>query len=246
MTKRIFSVVLLIIFSIGMGGCMNMKKNYTPEEKKEKVLEYLMQKYNEEFIPTNMSQAAWGQPKDEMFLYPKKGTKEDSFCVHATTKDDGSYSIKDGYFGIIIRDKYETVMKSFVRDVFKDAKVITRFSDNAVFSDSLNKDTVIDEIYSKDEYFSSQTIIFIKKSIAEGINTKKSINEIAQKMVKNKLVGDILLYIVYDDKFDNMGIDALDMNPTKEIEYFESKVNRSRAYYYTYITHELKIEIGGD
>ncbi|MBU3181429.1 hypothetical protein [Clostridium psychrophilum] len=80
---------------------------YTPEVKREKALAYLKEKYKEEFVATAMSESGWGQGQDKIYIYPKNGTEEDTFAVWGNIWEDGSYAMSDGYFGVIIHDKYE-------------------------------------------------------------------------------------------------------------------------------------------
>ncbi|WP_058487044.1 hypothetical protein [Defluviitalea phaphyphila] len=83
--KKIFSLLLLIIISIGIGGCKLMfrnKKEYTLDERQEMALEYLKEKYNEEFILRTRVGKGWSQSYDRFYVYPKKGDKEkDTFVI---------------------------------------------------------------------------------------------------------------------------------------------------------------------
>ncbi|WP_202813804.1 hypothetical protein, partial [Defluviitalea phaphyphila] len=106
--KKIFSILLLVIISIGIGGCKLMfrnKKEYTLKEKYDMVLEYLKEKYNEEFTIKSMVGKGWSQSYDRFYVYPKEGDKEeDIFVVRVSLMKDGTYRLSDGYFGVIIRD----------------------------------------------------------------------------------------------------------------------------------------------
>ena len=194
------------------GGILNKKMKWTPEEKAEKVLAYLQEKYGEEFVPVSISQSGWGQGHDVIYAYSKDGTKENTFPVWGTIMDDGSYAMRDGYFGILIKDEYEAVMSGIVNGIYQDFKLYTSFGKGIVFPDRLNKDTEIDEIYHEDELFTSDTAIFLKESSAKGIDVSESLKIIAQSMKEKKLVGEVSIYIAYDEQFETISREILSKN----------------------------------
>lgn len=180
---------------------MRNKKHLTPNEKKDKVLAYLQEKYQEKFVSVSMNESGWGQGHDVIYLYPDDGTEKQLFAVWGTMKDDGTYAMQDGYFGVIIQDEYEATLSCIVKEIYSEFKLYTRFGKGIVFPDRLNKDTEISDIYRKDELFTSDTIIFVKQSSAQRIDTAKSLKKIAQKMKEGKLTGKITIYVVFDDKY---------------------------------------------
>lgn len=218
LSKRVALTLLAIMISIlGVTGCMNKKPN--PEEIKNKMMTYLQEKYGEEFVPMSLSFSDWAYSYDRLYAYPKKGTKQDVFEVWGTKMDDGSYSMSDGYFGIYIKPEYEKVMNGIVGEVYKDFKLYTNFGEG-VMPDRLNKNTKIEEIYNKDEPFSSDTVIFVKQEAAKNINIDDSLVKIAEKMRDKKMVGFVRLYVVWDKKFESIGLDALKKDPLQNSELY--------------------------
>ncbi|GGH11093.1 hypothetical protein [Paenibacillus segetis] len=196
-----------------------MKKKADPEAIKNEMMTYLEAKYGEEFVPMSLSLSNFANSYDSLRAYPKNGNKGDSFEVWGTRMEDGSYSMSDGYFGIYIKPKYEAVLSGVVRDIYKEFKLFTDFGEG-ILPDRLNKDTKIEEIYNKDEHFRSNTILFVKQESAKGIDDEVSLRTIAEKMLEKKMVGDIDLYVVIDDKYDSIGLEALNVIPSKEKDYF--------------------------
>ena len=92
MFKKTITIILALTILLGMGGCMKQKvaKKYTNDEKKELVLEYLKNRYGEEFEGISFSSAELMKGYDEFYVYPKSKTKEDAFLV------TGSYHKYDG------------------------------------------------------------------------------------------------------------------------------------------------------
>lgn len=216
---------------------MNKKPN--PEEIKNKMMTYLQEKYGEEFVPMSLSFSDWAYSYDRLYAYPKKGTKQDVFEVWGTKMDDGSYSMSDGYFGIYIKPEYEKVMNGIVGEVYKDFKLYTSFGEG-VMSDQLNKDTKVGEIYNKDKVFSSHTVVFVKQESAKNINVEQSLIKIAEKMRNKKLMGFVRLYVIWDKKFDSIGIEAIHDSTIKDEEYFIGK------YKSVLVDSHLKIRQNGE
>ncbi|WP_460325240.1 hypothetical protein [Paenibacillus sp. YSY-4.3] len=196
---------------------MNKKPN--PEAIKEQMLRHLEEKYGEEFVPMSLSLSDWAYSHDTLFAFPKKGSENDSFEVWGTKKDDGTYAIHDGYFGIYIKPEYEAVMSDIVNDIYDEFKLYTDLGEG-VLPDRLNKDTNIEEIYNEDELFSSNTAVFVKELSAKGIDDGDSLRKIAEQMQAKKMVGSVRLYVVFDEKFETVNIDALNLTPTQKSEYF--------------------------
>lgn len=240
MVKKTFLVALSILILIGVCSCMIMKKTYTPDEKKEIVLKYLKDKYNEEFVAESLVGSDWAYSYDKLYLHPKNGKKgEDTFVVRFSGNDDGTYGLSDGYFGIIIKDQYEAVMSGFMKDIYTDFLLYTDFGQGIVFPDRLNKDTEISEIYNKEEHFSPDTTVFVKQS--SGADVSESLRKIAQRMIENKLVGEVKIYEVFDDKYEVLSkikaseiLDKLEIEKTKE--YFVHELGR-----YIWVDDNLKM-----
>ena len=218
MLKKALGIIVLIMIMIGVGGCMKAEAKkeiirYNLEEKKEIVLGYLKEKYNEEFVIRSMVGANWSQSHDEFYAYPKSGTEEDIFAIWFYPRDDGTWIASDGYFAVIIKDEYEEVMNGFVKDIYSDYKLYVSFgSKGLVYPQRLNKDTTMSEIYKEGEEkgLDSDTTVLVKESAAKGIDTDESLKKIAEKMKEHKLVGKIIIYLIYDEKFDQATYSSFD------------------------------------
>ncbi|MCM3040897.1 hypothetical protein M3201_14435 [Paenibacillus motobuensis] len=192
----------------------------TPEVIKEKVLTHLHGKYDEEFVPISFSESSWSYPYNQMYLYPKKGSKSDQFEARIVANKDGTYDITDAYFGILIAPEYAKVVSEIVNEIYQDFKFFISFNEG-MYPDRLNKDTDISKIYNKDERFVSYSTVFVKEEAAKSIDTIDSLRKIAARMIEKKLVGDVSIYIVKNEKFDSITMDAL--NALNKDEYFIEK-----------------------
>lgn len=216
-TKRIILSLLGIIILWGVSGCMNKKPN--PEAIKEQMMTHLEEKYGEEFVPKSLSLSSWAYSYDRLIAYPKKGTEEDHFEVWGTKMEDGSYNISDGYFGIFIRPQYEEVLSNIVSSTYDEFKLYAEFGEG-VLPDRLNKETTVDQIYRKDENFSSDTVIFVKQSKVGDQDAEASLRQIAGKMREQKLVGFVRLYVVVDDKYESIGSGPQNLSALQDEGYF--------------------------
>ncbi|MBS5914248.1 MAG: hypothetical protein E7L01_26920 [Paenibacillus macerans] len=235
---RILLVMLAgMIITLGVSGCMSKKQD--PDAIKDKMLAYLEEKYGEEFSPLSFESSGFAYSYDTLWAYPKNGTKEDRFEVWGSRTEDGSYGMSDGYFGIYIKPKYEEVLSGFVSEIYKDFKLFTGFEEG-VMADRLNKNTKIEEIYAPDELFFSDTVIFVNEDSTKGISDEEGIRRIAEKMKEHKMVGSVRLYVVFNDKFDSIGLDVLDATSAERKELFP------RPRQIIKVTHDLEVKKYGE
>lgn len=229
LAKRIFPMIIAsLIISLGVSGCM---KKSDPEAIKDQMITYLQEKYGEEFVPISFESSGFAYSYDTLWVYPKDGTKADRFEVRGSKAKDNTYVMSDGYYGIYIKPQYEAVLSGFVGEIYKDYKLFTDFGEG-VWSEQLNKDTKIEEIYEIDRLVSSSNVIFVKEDSAKNIDDEEAIRQIAENMKAKKMVGNIQLYVVYNDKFDSIGLEALSLTNAqmKDVfvrDYEMIKVNRS-------------------
>ena len=186
-------------------------KKYTMEEKKEMVLAYLKDKYDEEFEGIAYEPKDWSSGGDSFFVRPKSGTRKDGFEVWGiVNKENGEYEFTDGYFGVYIRDEYEKVMRGFIDEIYSEYKIYLKTETYGGLTQRLNKNTKMSEIYMKDEkgFFEADTYIYVKQSSAEGIDIKDVAQKIVSKMAENKLVGEIIISIIRNECYDTIKIDS--------------------------------------
>jgi hypothetical protein len=217
---RIWLVIAAgIMIILGVSGCMGKgeeKSKQDPEQVKGLVLAHLQEKYGEEFVPLSFSGSSWAYVHNTMYVYPKNDSQK-SVEVHIIFNKDGSYQISDNYFGALIAPEYSKVISGFVGEIYKDYKLYIQF-DEGVYPDRLNKNTKLEEIYKEGELFSSSSTVFIKEDSAKGIDSHDSLKKIAEKMIDRKLVGDVTFYIIKNEKFDSITMDAF--KAADKNEYF--------------------------
>ena len=195
-----------------MCGCMSMEKKvtkkYTNEEKKELVLAYLKDKYGEEFEGMEYKPEQLLQENDEFYLYSKSRSKKEGFQVWGATLKDGTYKMRDGYFGIMIHDEYEKVVREIVSEYYGEFKTKVMTTIDPIRPDALNKSTKVSEIYSKldikTQSFYPEIWLYIKKSSTTEKDTGKTLEKISQKMVDMKLTCCVYIFVINDDQYENV------------------------------------------
>lgn len=232
--RLVWIMLTAVILTLGVIGCMGKKQENqeaggqasanqpAPEVIKERVLAHLQEKYGEEFVPVSFNGSGWAYPYNQMILYPKNGSSSDRFEARIVINKDGTYDISDGYFGVWIAPEYSKTVSGIVKEFYKDFKFSLHFGDG-VFPERLNKTTSIEEIYNKEEYFNADVVVFVKEESAEGMDANDTLRKIADRMIEKKLVGDVTVYVVKNEKFDSITTEALDTADSSEYFLGEEK-----------------------
>ncbi|HEX9060440.1 MAG TPA: hypothetical protein VF941_09695 [Clostridia bacterium] len=59
--KKGLLLIFILIILVGVSGCLSANCKLSSKGKEVKVLEYLKNKYNEEFVPLSISGSGWGR-----------------------------------------------------------------------------------------------------------------------------------------------------------------------------------------
>lgn len=113
--RKTLFVIMMMILTSTLIGCSHRK--YTMDEKKEMVLNYMQEKYGEEFVGKAYNPAEVMKPYDVFYVYPKeKG--EQSWVKVVGDAEHGQYVLIDGYFGQLIEERYKEYMNNLFDKVF--------------------------------------------------------------------------------------------------------------------------------
>ncbi len=151
----------------------------TKEEVLEEMLDYLEDKYGEEFEVDSIDFVWWGNPNGEhMLAYPKDREDDDRvFALVRTYEEDGSVTYEDGYVGYVMEPivvgKYESIVKKH----FPDSLVFAGFANNYLYPEELT----IDSGYEEFKKYMDQKV-FIGSHIFAGIEDKSEAEELVKKM----------------------------------------------------------------
>lgn len=109
----------------------------TREEVKQEMLNYLQQKYGEEFESQYIEYKSWAQKGHEVMLaFPKKGSEEDVFVVN---RYQNGKKYEDGYIGLLMKPTYEGLIEESLASSFKESKIVLNYK--YVYPEAFDKET---------------------------------------------------------------------------------------------------------
>lgn len=195
--KKLVIAILALTVMMNCSGCLFLgmsgrKKSYTLEERRTAVTEYLEEKYGEEFIEIAVEPAGILASYDTFHMYPKARTEDDKFIAYCKKTSKG-LTISDGYFGVLIRDRYEEVMYEIVGETCDEFFLEVSTEHGATWSGRYNRDTALSELYQKGDVknYASTVRLHIKESSTIGRSIEEMLQPIAQTML-NQCVFDVI------------------------------------------------------
>ncbi len=173
-------------------------KNDTNKMKKD-MIAHLEKKYGEKFIPLYfLAESGW----DRMTFYKEGTNPKTDYAYIYREKEHGKVVYRDNYFGLIIREEYENLVKKEVEKVYGECKVYSEFSAD-VFSEKMNKDNSYKDAIKNGEYLRTSMKIYIKAGKEELILEKKA-DILRNNLEKNNLNGMYTLYYMKPGHFEGL------------------------------------------
>ncbi|MDO4711425.1 MAG: hypothetical protein Q4A75_05560 [Peptostreptococcaceae bacterium] len=227
-------------------------KEYTMEEKKEMVLNYMQEKYGEEFVGKAYNRAEIMKPYDVFYVYPKeKGEK--SWIKVVGDYEEGKYVLIDGYFNQLIEERYKEYMDNLFDKVFDKYYFTTEIDRDKAYSPQLHKDIPIEEIANNmgdGALFRPYIDLSIPSSELQAVSDT-GMWEIGNKLgglfLAKKLFLSIDLMVVKDEKFEEYvqhegdvmhGISRDDY--TRDLDKYYELEQERREEYFAYLDEEGK------
>lgn len=171
----------------------------------ELLLNYMKEKYQEEFTPGFCEEANWAYSCDSMTVYSDKFPKEFIQAYRYKNKE-----FKDNYISYLYRDEVEKLVQEVCEPLFGKCKVINHISLLPVDPDLPKEATLME--YLKNQQPDNQVSIYIEK-----YDATKDYMEIVEKMTvqfRNKLLPGIIdFYFINEDKV----LDAITRDTEKAI-----------------------------
>lgn len=225
--KKLIVILLAIALMMGGTGCMNSN-----EKIKDDMLTYANDKYGETFEADTLVMANWAYHYDKLYAHPA-GRPEDEFLIEHYVDEQGRSSFADGYFGILIKDEYKENIEAIVKPVFPESKVFVSFNES-VFSNRLNANSMVKDIYNAEEKFTSSIIVFIpQRCIGKNEFDIGPFEIIGKEMIEKKITGRVSFYLLENELFDSIteGNSNEILNRTKKLDQHNLWISRQLEYY---------------
>lgn len=174
---------------MGVCGCMSENKTNKAEEMKKIALEYLNSNYNDSFTAIGYSDGDWAYDYSTVNFTSQNYNDTVEVKIY---DENGTYSFKDDYFKLVMKDEAETLFASISLKYGYSSEIKVRFisselpealANNATFSDYIETGKCNLEVY------------FISNSTFD----ESSINSILTDICNKKVMGNIR-FVVTDDE----------------------------------------------
>ena len=104
----------------------NNKEMYTREEVKQQMLDYLDEKYGEEFDVLDVVYKDWSRNWEKLYAVPKGKGKEYEFMVYRFKDENGEIYYTDDYFIIAKKDEYSEYLKTIIACLYSKNPMTVR------------------------------------------------------------------------------------------------------------------------
>ena len=208
----VFALVLKVK-AIKEGSNMNTKK-YTIEEKKEKTLEYMKERYGEEFVGLRWSGKDFFQSYDKFVVYPKNKTPKDEVIVEwIYDEEKKDYDIYDSYMGILIKDKYTDYVTKLLKENYPNAYITSiEIDPEETYTSNFTMNTPINKIadveinsYKKTKMtgFEPAINIVVPYSKLDDGDLIKFYEGVSDLFLENNLAVHLYILICKDEMFED-------------------------------------------
>lgn len=216
------------------------------------VLNYMQEKYGEEFVGKAYNPAEVMKPYDVFYVYPKeKG--EQSWIKVIGDYEHGRYVLIDGYFGQLIEERYKEYMNNLFDEVFDKYYFTIRIDRDKAYSSKLTKDMPIEEIAKNigdGGLFRPYIYLSIPSSELQDVSDNgmwKIGNKLGEICLDKNLYLSIDLMVVKDEKFDEYVLHEGDVmhgilrdDYTKDLDKYYELEQERREEYFAYLDNEGK------
>ncbi len=246
---KIIKLMLLILALIHLISCslVNTEKTLNNTSKRNLVLHHLKEKYEEDFEihATSGAGLSYNYDSYQMTVLGKTET-EDYFTAEAVAMNDGTYSISDNYFAVLMKPSFEKEMKRITELVFKDCKLDFIYA-QYMTADHMNKIIPVNELADQKANFGVKTYILVNEASMEEKSVIEKLKDFEEVLIEHNINYNIILDVAYDEHFEkaevfrNEGVHRTEYDSW--IKYYGNSIHGSpKGTYLLYINHK-KIEL---
>lgn len=190
MDKAGKTVALAVLLAFVGCGCVG-QPNYT-----EAALEYMEQKYGQEFVYSGPWGTSYASPATKMLLVtPDSGDVEVQILVEATETEDG-FQFRDNYLALLYEDEMRQTLEQAAEEVFGTATVFYEAATVALSAD-LPADVSFAQ-YSQAE----GSGIIATVAVPAGQDGPGRAEDLEKKLQKSGIHGLIRLVVLNQEQYD--------------------------------------------
>lgn len=218
MKKAKVILICILLFATILGGCGMEKENsnnemYTREEVRQQMLEYLDDKYGEEFDVLDIVYKDWSRNWEKLYAVPKGKGKEYEFMVYRFKDENGEIYYTDDYFIIAKKDEYSEYLKTIIDQYYDEYRFRFYFSGDIKKKNNLDQNIAFDEFQKyADEHLVLDVQIFLKED-------KEDVATVKLNQLYNYLSKDMSLVAISVFGFSDENYKEHILSKTSELDY---------------------------
>lgn len=204
--RKIVLICILVIAALLVGCGKEIKENsnkgiYTREEVMQQMLDYLDEKYGEEFDVLDVVYKDWSRNWEKLYAVPKGKGKEYEFMVYRFKDENGEIYYTDDYFIIAKKDEYSEYLKTIIDQYYDEYRFIFYFPWNIEGKTSLDQKITFDEFKKyADEYLVLCVQLFIKEEREDVAEAK--LNQLYTHLSKDTSSVSISVFGFSNDNYE--------------------------------------------
>lgn len=196
---RTFLLILVAVILMGLVACMDKVHLETQEDIegiKNGFLQYLSEKYDQEFLPLALNTADMMMKKDEFRAYVTGSDPERDAVVAYRSKEGEKLLYEDNYFGLRIREDYEQKLEELLRVDFPTHKVFVDQYADITFDAALTGETTLEEAVTAGLCPTAYVWVFVKATPEVLSNFESKVNRGAEAVRAEGLLCNLKIYAV--------------------------------------------------
>jgi hypothetical protein len=174
------------------------------EETTQIALGLLQEKYGEAFELVDIGGSVWGQTGGNWRFKPEGGD-DDTVFSGLILKENGKYTLNDGYYCVLIRDEYTEKVREIVAEEFKTFKLSVRLPADALLAPEVNKNVALLDVvkYNDKHVISIHSDIAVISSGEHGKEYEQKIQRVFDKLLKIGIGCYIDFYVVQPTHYED-------------------------------------------
>ena len=203
---------ILLVFVAGflvkiMKRQNNKAKYKDAEYVKQDTLNYLEERYGEEFEIESVRGMSYAYDYINMYAYPK-GLQDEAhkFKIQGRFNKEGNLEYCDSYVMVKLTDDYEAYIDPIIGEYFEEYKFYIEF-DSEWLTSNLPADSKLEDLWqlhANEDYPLPRIFLYLKSNEMERYNNNNNICAMAEQLKKSNIRGLLSVIFYYNDDIYKM------------------------------------------